>query len=73
MKPSDEIEGMLITRLIALHFQITKFIKCLNLQNLTTEQVDSLIDRTNKLTRLYNEMVDTLTRYKRKGEQKVIV
>ena len=64
---------MLITRLIALHFQITKFIKCLNLQNLTTEQVDSLIDRTNKLTRLYNEMVDTLTRYKRKGEQKVIV
>ncbi len=73
MKPNDEIEGMLITRLIALHFQITKQMQALNLNDLTSEQVDSLINRSTKLTRLYNETVDTLSRYRRKGEQKVVV
>ena len=73
MKPNDEIEGMLITRLIALHFQITKQMQALNLNGLTPEQVDSLINRSTKLTRLYNETVDTLSRYRRKGEQKVVV
>lgn len=73
MKPNDEIEGMLITRLIALHFQITKQMQALSLNDLTSEQVDSLINRSTKLTRLYNETVDTLSRYRRKGEQKVVV
>lgn len=73
MKPNDEIEGMLVIRLIALHFQITKQMQALNLNDLTSEQVDSLINRSTKLTRLYNETVDTFSRYKRKGEQKVVV
>jgi hypothetical protein len=73
LKPSDEIEGMLITRLIALHFQIQKHMIILSSQSLTVEQVDSCINRSTKLTRLYNETLEALMRYRRKGEQKVIV
>ncbi len=47
--------------------------QALNLNYLTPEQVDSFINRSTKLTRLYNETVDTLSRYRRKGEQKVVV
>ena len=42
-------------------------------QGLTVEQVDSCINRSSKLTRLYNETLEALMRYRRKGEQKVIV
>ena len=73
MKPTDEIEGMLITRLIALHFHIAKQMQILNMNGLTVEQVDTSINRSTKLSRLYNETVETLSKYRRKGEQKVIV
>ena len=73
LKPSDEIEGMLVTRLIALHFQINKYMIFLSSLGLTVEQVDSCINRSAKLTRLYNETLETLMRYRRKGEQKFLV
>ena len=73
LKPCDEIEGMLVTRLIALHFQIHKYMIFMGGQDLTVEQVDSCINRSAKLTRLYNETLGALMRYRRKGEQKVIV
>jgi hypothetical protein len=73
LKPNDEIEGMLVTRLIALHFQIHKYMIFLSSLGLTVEQVDSCINRSAKLTRLYNETLETLMRYRRKGEQKFLV
>ncbi len=73
LKPCDEIEGMLVTRLIALHFQTHKYMTFMGSQGLTVEQVDSCINRSSKLTRLYNETLEALMRYRRKGEQKVIV
>lgn len=73
LKPSDEIEGMLVTRLIALHFQTHKYMTFMGSQDLTVEQVDSCINRSAKLARLYNETLEALMKYRRKGEQKVIV
>lgn len=73
LRPQDEIEGMLITRMIALHFQGMHYMRCAANKESTAENRDSNINRTTKLSRLYNETLDALMRYRRKGEQKVIV
>lgn len=70
-KPADEFEGMLITRLITLHFQSMAFISRTKSNDDLT--IDLNINRSTKLMRLYNETLETLMRYRRKGEQKVTV
>ena len=37
------------------------------------KHIDDCMNRTAKLSRLYNETLETLMRYRRKGEQKVVV
>lgn len=72
-KPADEIESMLISKLIVLHFQSMEFIGRSFRENQTPQNVDLNINRSTKLMRLYNETLETLMRYRRKGEQKVTV
>lgn len=72
-KPQDEVEGMLVSRLIALHFQSMNFLSRTLYQDQTSEGIDLNVNRSTKLMRLYNETLETLMRYRRKGEQKVIV
>ncbi len=73
LKPQDEIEGMLIGRLVALHFQSMEYLGWASNNDSTPEQRDCNINRATKLSRLYNESLESLMRYRRKGEQKVIV
>lgn len=73
LQPQDETEGMLITRLVALHNQNMHFMAKVLYKNQTSEAVDLNINRSTKLTRLYNETLEALMRYRRKGEQKVVV
>jgi hypothetical protein len=73
MKPQDEIEGMLISQLIALHFQSMQYLGCAANKEATTEGRDNNINRSTKLSRLYNETLEALMRYRRRGEQKVTV
>ena len=69
LAPSDPIEGMLCTRLIILQAQANKFLAATN--SPYTETVNTNINRASKLTRLYNETLDSLVRYRRKGEQRI--
>ncbi len=72
LKPQDEIEGMLITRLITLHKQYMNIMS----RAWKTDSVDfegSYINHATKLMRLYNETLEALNRYRRKGEQKITV
>ncbi len=71
MHPQDEYEGMLISRLIALHFQGMHFLS----QTIQAigDKADMYVNRSTKLMRLFNETLDTLMRYRRKGEQKMTV
>lgn len=72
MNPKDEYEGMLCSRLIVLHDQYMDFMS----QPATTrseQNIDLNINRATKLMRLYNETLETLNRYRRKGEQRVTV
>lgn len=73
LKPNDEIEGMLIMRLISLNSQISKFMTLSVIENQSIAGGDLFINRASKLIRLYNETLETLMRYKRKGIQNVFV
>lgn len=73
MKPNDIQEGMLCARLVVLQDQYMTFLRRSADLDQTTEGIDLNINRSTKLMRLYNETLDTLNRYRRKGEQKVTV
>jgi hypothetical protein len=73
LKPQDEIEGMLISRLISLHNQSMRYFGCTNLEGQTTQGIDTNINRSTKLARLYNETLEALSKYRRGGEQRVVV
>jgi hypothetical protein len=72
-KPADEVEGMLISRMIALHFQGMDFLRRSIIDDQTTVGVDLNINRSTKLMRVYNETLEVLMRYRRKGKQEMIV
>jgi hypothetical protein len=73
MAPQDEIEGMLVSKLIALHKQSMVFMARTINPEQTTVGVDLNINRSTKLTRLYNETLQTLLRYRARGQQQVVV
>ena len=73
LKPQDEIEGMLITRLISLHFQSMRYLSRCSVGDQTTQGIDANVNRSTKLSRLYNETLDTFMKYRRKGAQQVVV
>lgn len=74
-KPQDEVEGHLVARLIALHEQSMKFLVGAEPQapGQTHQHIDLCVNRSAKLARLYNETLEALMRYRRRGEQKVTV
>lgn len=73
LKPQDEIEGMLCARLLMLHNQYMSYMNRTTNPGQTTQGIDTNINRSTKLMRLYNETLDALNKYRRKGEQKVTV
>ena len=73
LKPSDEIEGQICSRLIVLHDQYMHFMRRAASLEQSSQVIDMNINRATKLMRLYNESLETLNRYRRKGEQRVIV
>lgn len=72
MAPQDSYEGMLISRLVALHSQYMRFMNIVNTSTYT-DTIDLNINRATKLMRVYSETLETLNKYRRKGEQRVIV
>jgi hypothetical protein len=72
LQPKDEIEGMLITRLISLHTQSMYYLSLTSAEGLTPLGMDANINRSTKLIRLYNETLETLMRYRRRGDKIVV-
>lgn len=73
MTPADEYEGMLCSRLLVLHNQYMHFMTRAISNTQTSQGIDLNINRATKLMRLYNETLEALNKYRRKGEQKVTV
>lgn len=73
LKPEDVIAGMLVTQLVSLHFQSMNYLTSSSNNNLSPQVKDMHVNRAVKLGRLFNEKLETLQRYLRKGTQQVIV
>jgi hypothetical protein len=73
LRPTDTYEGMLISRLIALHNQYMTFMNRSAAPDASSQMIDLNINRSTKLMRVYNETFEALNRYRRRGEQKVTV
>lgn len=72
LKPKDYVEGMLCTQLATLHIMGMQFF---NFAMKTDKRFHQDPDLNNaiKLMRLQHETLEALSRYRRKGEQKVLV
>ena len=72
MAPSDIVESQLCSRLLILNSRANHYMSIA-----TTAEYQKVIDlninRATKLMRLYNETLEALNRYRRKGEQRVTV
>jgi len=73
MAPADITEGHLCARLMVLNNQILEYLARAASPTQTVEGRDLNLNRAVKLTRVYNESLDALNKYRRKGEQRVVV
>lgn len=74
LAPQDEIEGMLVTRLIVLHDQYMQYLaEATRHTKSMIDTPDYFLNRANKLMNVYNSTLEVLMKYRRKGEQKVLV
>ena len=73
MKPKDSIEAMMITQMIA----VNEMALLASERALITEQPDEFVgknmNRATKLCRSYASLVEALTKYRTKGQQKITV
>ena len=65
--------GMLITRLISLHMQSMAYLSSQGRDGMSLKLSEMHFNRLVKLMRVYNETLEALMRYRRKGEQRVTV
>lgn len=72
MEPRDIIESQLCARLVILNSQANRFMNRAACSD-NSKVVDLNINRATKLMRLHNETLEALNRYRRKGEQKMII
>ena len=72
LNPRDSYEGMIITRMIALHHQYMHLMG-MSAQASNQDARDKVINSATKLMRVYNESLEALNKHRRKGEQRVTV
>lgn len=70
--PQDGLEGMLAGQMVACHAMAMEYSR----RAMKTDRVDlaeSYISRTAKLMRIFNSQVETLNKYRNKGQQNITV
>lgn len=73
MKPNDIFEGQLCSKLVMLADQYNELMRRAVLADQPLEIRERYINSATKLMRLHNETFEALSKYRRKGEQKVTV
>ena len=71
--PKDELEGMLAVQMVAAHTMAMECLKRAALPNQIDLGVDVNVNRGTKLIRTFASLTEALSRYRGKGEQKMIV
>lgn len=73
MKPRDELEGMLIAQLIAIHNAAMECCRRAMLGNQTPQGRQENLSQVNKLSRTCAALTDALERHRGKGQQRITV
>jgi hypothetical protein len=73
IRPKDPLEGMLAVQLVAAHTMAMECLKRAALPNQIDLGVEVNINRGTKLMRTFASLTEALSRYRGKGEQKMIV
>jgi hypothetical protein len=71
--PKDELEGMLAVQMVAAHTMAMECLKRAALPNQVDLGVEVNVNRGTKLMRTFASLTEALSRYRGKGEQKMIV
>ena len=71
--PRDEVEGMLAVQIVSLHNVAMDHLRRAALPEQHPGRRDKYVNNATKLTRAFGQAVETLNRYRGKGEQKVTV
>ena len=72
VKPNDHIEALLITQMVTTHNAVMRCFKIVA----NTESIDKMnlvFNSANKLLRSYAKQMEALSRYRSKGNQKIMV
>lgn len=73
IRPKDSIEAMLASQIISLNAQGMRYLARAENDGNWLCHTEVAVNLAIKLLRLKNETIDTLIRYRKKGEQKVTV
>jgi hypothetical protein len=73
INPGDEVEGMLATQMVATHLAAMGCLRRAQAPGQTFEGRDMNLHHATKLSRTYTMQVESLKRYRSKGEQRVVV
>jgi len=71
--PRDELEGMMAAQLIAAHAAVMECYRRAMLADQTLEGRREYLNQASKLSRTYTTLLDALSRYRGKGQQKVTI
>jgi hypothetical protein len=71
--PQDELEGLLAVQLVSNHTLAMEFLRRAALPGMGDLGIDLNVNRATKLMRVFGTQVEALSRYRGKGEQKMIV
>jgi hypothetical protein len=73
MRPNDAVEGMLISRFLAIHKHSMGLLSLMASDIQVPQAVEVYGNMAIKLSRLGNETIDALNKHRRREEQRVIV
>lgn len=73
LKPSDEIESMLVTQMIATHEQAMECLRRATLPDQDAPDRDLNLKYAGKFLQTYARQVEALDKHRGKGQQKIIV
>ena len=71
--PRDELEALLAVQMVSVHTLGMEFLKRAAISEQTDVGIEVNVNRANKLLRMFANQVEALSRYRGKGEQKMIV
>jgi len=73
IRPKDEIEGMISAQLIACHIAAMECYRRAMLPDISFDTRHGNLNSANKLSRTYSTLLESLSRHRGKGQQKVTV